>query len=275
MSGKFFYKLLDERSLLDRLLNSQSPAEPWAEFLRRYSNLFFKVIWQHERDHDDAVEKYLFVCTKFAENDFAKLRKFQTDYGTRPAKLSTWLAAVTRNLCIDAHRAAHGRRRFPAALLRMTDFERNVFRLYYWEGCSDDEIINKLDTTAERLSEALDQIHTAVGEKPAQKHPEFVPFDDNMHFDEATNPEDGSLNEATDEWLSLLEEQERLVVRLKFWEEMSAREIVEILDFQSEQHVYAVMHGALKKLRARASSRKGNSLDVRAIQSKKNDNASH
>ncbi|MEK7250054.1 MAG: hypothetical protein AAB209_06480, partial [Bacteroidota bacterium] len=184
VSGTFFYKLLDERSLLERLLNSQSPAEAWAEFLRRYSNLFFKVIWQHERNHDDAVEKYLFVCTKFAENDFAKLRKFQTDYGTRPAKLSTWLAAVTRNLCIDAHRAAHGRRRFPAALLRMTDFERNVFRLYYWEGCTDDEVINKLDATAEKLSEALDQIQSALGEKPAQKHPEFIPLDDNVHINE-------------------------------------------------------------------------------------------
>lgn len=269
MPRKFFYKLLDERTLLDRLLHSESGAEAWAEFLRRYSNLFFKVIWQHERDHDDAVEKYLFVCAKFAENDFARLRKFQTDYSARAPKFSTWLAAVTRNLCIDAHRAAHGRRRFPAALLRMSDFARDVFRLYYWEGRSNDEVVNALTADPSSISETLDQIQTAIGEAPARSPLEYVRFDDNRVFENAENLYDGSGEEVT-EWLDLLEERERIVVRLKFWEDMSAAEIVEILDLQSEQQIYSIMHTAMKKLRTHASVHKRNTHHVRAIQSKKN-----
>ena len=282
MAPKLIYKLLDEKSLLDRLLNSQSPAEPWAEFLRRYSNLFFKVIWQHERDHDAAVEKYLFVCTKFAENDFARLRKFRTEYGTRAPKLSTWLVSVTRNLCIDAHRAAHGRRRYPAALLRMSEFERDVFRLYYWEGYSIDEIQHMLERRngSESVPDALDRIHNSIGlrprrgERPTQVPPEFVRFDDNVHVEHTHEIEDG-FSEDNPDWLTVLEEQERLVVRLRFWEDMAAREIVEVLDLQSEQQVYSIMHNALEKLRAHASNRKGNTPDVRAIQAKRNKNASH
>ena len=268
MSGKFFYKLLDERTLLDRLLNSQSRPEAWAEFLRRYSNLFFKVIWQHEHDHDDAIEKYLFVCTKFAENDLARLRKFQTDYGSRTPKLSTWLVAVAHNLCIDAHRAEHGRRRYPAALLRMSGFEQKVFRFYYWEGYSNDEVVHKLAATPERIREALEQIGTALGEAPGTSLPQFVRFDENMHLNEPESDLDGSSQEAI-EWLSLLKEREQVVIRMKFWEEMSAREIVEILDLQSEQQVNSIMHNALKKLRAQSLLRTKHSQNVRAIQSKK------
>lgn len=273
MPPKFIYRLLDEKSLLERLLSLQSHAELWAEFLRRYSNLFFKVIWQHERDHGAAVEKYLYVCTKFAENDFARLRKFRTEYGPRAPKLSTWLVSVTRNLCVDAHRSTHGRRRYPAALLRMSEFERDVFRLCYWEGYSINEIQHMLETRhgSESVSDAMDRIDATIGERPTtQGSPEFVQFDGDTHGGHADEIPD-VFSDDNPEWLSVLEEQERLVVRLRFWEDMAAREIGKILNLQSEQKVYAIMHKALEKLRASAANQNG----VRAIQVKDNKNASH
>ena len=48
---------LDDLALLDRLLHTESPTAAWREFLRRYSGLILKVLWQWEHDHDAVMER--------------------------------------------------------------------------------------------------------------------------------------------------------------------------------------------------------------------------
>ncbi len=127
------------------MLNSGKNKEDlWAEFVRRFSKLLLKVIWQFEKDKDEVMEKYLWIFTKLADNNFSILRKFNHSSNRTPPKFSTWFVAVVRNLCVDAHRSVHGRRRFPKALLNLSAVDRKVFELYFWKGNSVEEIEYKM-----------------------------------------------------------------------------------------------------------------------------------
>ncbi len=96
------YRLLSDQALLARLV-AEGPAvdAAWKEFLRRYSNLFLKIIWQFETDHDEVMDKYLYVCSKLAANDLAIVRRFKQAYGDDPPKFSSWLYQIALNLCRD------------------------------------------------------------------------------------------------------------------------------------------------------------------------------
>ena len=49
--------------------------------------------------------------------------------------------------------------------------------------------------------------------------------------------------------LKTLPANEKLILRLRFWENLSAREIAEILDIEPYVKVYTMINSSLKKLR--------------------------
>jgi DNA-directed RNA polymerase specialized sigma24 family protein len=248
---------MTDEAILNSLL-SEGTSASWEKFLRRFSNLILKIIWQFERDHDEVMDKYLYVCEKLVGNNFAILRRFQQHHGERPPQFTTWLAAVTHNLCIDAHRAVHGRRQLPRAILRLPEFDREVFRLYYWRGYSQQEIEQRTSnipgSTATAVGEALEKIQSAGFPGSPHVEPTLVPFDE-REIRVGPGEEENDFAEMLvwlDGWLDALSDQERMMVQLWFWEDMSARDIAATMGISPETRVYDLLRKTMARLRERA-----------------------
>jgi len=252
-----------ELELLTRLFSGgEASRAAWNDFLAAYSNLFLKIIWEMEKDRDAVMDRYLYVCTRFAEKDFAILRKFKRKHGDNPPKFTTWLGAVVRNMCVDAYRSVKGRERLPKALLRFPEGDKKVFELYYWRGMSLEEIDNHLGVSRsgskESVVEILERLEAQLLRLPG--HPSIepltrrVPLDD-QHIAVAAAPSSGPIPQDTmDRWLSALSDEERLVVLLKFWDDLSMREIGKVLKISSDERLRDLLTGALESLRRMAKS---------------------
>ena len=160
----------------------------WEVFLDRYSKLFLKIIWQFENDYDEAMEKYVYVCTKLAGNEFALLRKYTPEKFDKPPALSTYLTVVVRNLCVEQYRKTRKMREMQrdtipldgeAELLsageeftngvlaeidevllleKLTGEERQLFHLRYSENLSAKEIAEVMKLPTRRVYYELDKL---------------------------------------------------------------------------------------------------------------------
>lgn len=101
-------------------LSSGAGEDAWAEFLRLYSPLVLKVSRLFARDSDHASDCFLFVCEGLARDRYRRLRRFRPE---GPARFSTWLHAVTRNLCLDWWRREFGRHRVFGSVARRPRIE--------------------------------------------------------------------------------------------------------------------------------------------------------
>jgi len=81
-----------------RQLRTRDSHAAWSAFIDEYAPLIFDVARRFERDPDNVADCFQFVCERLYEGRFRRLLKF-TPQG--PAKFSTWLRAVVRNLCLD------------------------------------------------------------------------------------------------------------------------------------------------------------------------------
>lgn len=260
----------DEALLRNLLSRTEYVDVAWEAFLCRFSNLILKVVWQFEQDYDEAMEKYLFVCRKLAENDFGRLRRFQIS-GEKSPRFTTWLAAVANNLCIDFHRSRHGRRQLPRKLLRLSAFDREIFRLYYWKGRSHEEIEARYaDKSGEghaHVSDALSRIQDLItGRSRATDKPMIIPLDENdpRLVSEEPDIEMEEVRQWLSRWLDALTDQERVIIRLRFWEDMKGPEIAEAMRISPEEKVYPLLQKALDHLREQAGETYGREKSQRA-----------
>ena len=255
----------DEETLLDRLLSASSDSPiAWKEFLRRYSNHFLKIIWKYEKDYDEVMEKYLFICSKIAQNDCAILRRFRIERpGFGSPKFTTWICTVVQNLCIDAHRVKHGRRRLPRAIEVLSPLQKEVFKLYFWKGLSVEEINSILGEAGRKRSMSLSSIISSIeqgfayssnGRARGTEGLSFVPYNDQVAY---TEDQERELTESLNEWMAAITEEEQAVLRLRFWENMSVKEIARLLRIQPERKVSRIVGKALKVLRKNALSEAG------------------
>jgi len=125
-----------------RQLRSRDPREAWARFLELYSPLLFDVARRFERDAEPVADCYLYICEQLNENGFRRLLRFRTD---GPARFSTWLCAVARNLCLDWHRREFGRHRVFESVARMPPLEQEVFRGLFVERLPIEDLFLKLE----------------------------------------------------------------------------------------------------------------------------------
>ena len=52
-----------------------------------------------------------------------------------------------------------------------------------------------------------------------------------------------------EKWIAKLPEEEKIIIRLKFWENLSAREIADIVGLENEQKVYSMLRNIFKTLK--------------------------
>jgi RNA polymerase sigma factor (sigma-70 family) len=250
-------------------LRSGDPHDGWTEFLEEYSGLIFQVGRHFALDIDRASDCFQFVCEKLSEDRFRRLLRFKPQ---GPANFSTWLRAVVRNLCLDWHRQQYGRHRPFRSISRLSTFDQEVFKHVYERGVSATETLPLLQSKfpgvpPERVAESRDRIEQqltaeqrwrlgirsarrAQGVATTVQEAEAAPVE---IADPRPNPEAlaimGERRGALGRALARLSKRERLLVRMRFEEELTLEQIARLLNLGNAQRADRQIKMILARLR--------------------------
>ncbi len=250
-------------------LRSRLAQDAWAAFLESYSALILQVVHSFERDSDHVSDCFLFVCEQLSRKRFRRLRSFRPK---GPANFSTWLRVVVRNLCLDWQRKEFGRHRVFESIARLPVLEREVFRSSYEQGLSLDEALAHLRAsypglTKEQFEEAEEHIRQNLTPRQfwllSTRLPRTVSLGDDLLGiesspnqqipDPSPNPEAladfGERKGALERVLSSLSKQERLLVRLRFEQELTLQEVARIARLGDAQRADRRIREILERLR--------------------------
>jgi RNA polymerase sigma factor (sigma-70 family) len=202
--------------VLIRLLTPEAPSadhEPWAEFVRLYSRLLLHVARSLGGGHDIAMDRYTFILEQLRRDGYRRLRHFIAD---GRSEFSTWLVVVAQRLCLDHHRQRYGR---PRAPLR--------------DGPADEEEWRARRRLVDLVTVEIDLEALRDGSSPGPE-------------------EDLDASEAHRMLVSALARltpRDRLLVRLRFEDELPMPEIARVLGFPTRFHAYRRLAAALAALR--------------------------
>jgi RNA polymerase sigma factor (sigma-70 family) len=273
-----------------RQLGSRDPRAAWAGFLDAYSPLLLDVVRHFERDEDAAGDCYLFMCEQLCRNGFRRLRCFRTDGA---ASFATWLRAVARNLCLDWHRQEFGRHRVFESIARLPALDQEIFSKVFVDGLSADAAhltaepkfpgltLAEVGRTVDRIEQSLTprqrwllSVRRARGGRGAATRTENG--DEVLERIPGEGPDPESLAALREERAALhkalasLSSRDRLVIRLRFGQELTLEEIARLLNLDNAQSADRRIREATANLRramtpSSAGSRKAIS-PVRVIQ---------
>lgn len=195
--------------LLDHLEPSARDVA-WAAFVEAHSKLILYVARSFGGEHDDVMDRYADALEQLRRDDFHRLRAYGAD---GRGKFTTWLVVVVRRLCLDHQREKYGRSRGEGD--SREDGHRMRGRLV--DLVSDGSDITELvDTSAAGPDERLRALQ---------------------------------LDEALKSAVAALETDDRLLLRLRFEDDLSAPEIARIMSCRSQFDVYRRLRHALETLR--------------------------
>lgn len=193
-----------------RSVEGEERERAWGLLLERYNRLLLHVCRSLPGDPDAAMDRYAHVLEALRANDFQRLRGFRAD---GRGQFSTWLVVVARRLALDWARARYGRAR------------------------SDDKA--EVERRAERR-----RLADLTGEA----------VDPDELRSDARGPEARvrsiELHALLNGQLGTLGPRDRLLLRFRFEDDLSARRIAELMDFPSPFHVYRRIEKLKSQLRA-------------------------
>jgi len=187
-------------------------AAAWNELIADHTRLLLAVARSFGGAHDETMDRYAYMLGELREADFHRLRTFEPNRG---ASFSTWLTVLARRLCLDYHRARYGRQR-PTGDSEDSASQRTIRRTLA------DSLASELDTESLADSEALAADVLAV-------HRE----------------RDVGLRAA----LLALSPREKLLLALRFQDELSASRIARMLGMATPFHAYRQLNSVLARLR--------------------------
>jgi RNA polymerase sigma factor (sigma-70 family) len=195
------------------LLCAETPADrerAWAEFLDTYSRLLLNVARSLGGGHDDVMDRYTFMLEALERDDSRRLRGFVSD---GRCTFATWLTVVARRLCLDHHRKRYGRLQSdePEAIDRRRERRQLV------------------DLVSDEVGMAM--LEASAGEGPDQA---------------LERHETRALLAAA---LATLDSEDRLLLRLRFEDEVSVPAIARLLAEPSPFKVYRRIDRILSQLR--------------------------
>lgn len=189
----------------------------WDELVAAHTRLLLATTRSFGGGHDEAMDRYSYVLEKLREGDFRRLRAFSPGKG---ASFSTFLTVAARRLCLDFHRTRYGRKRSAdnggeAEMLR--DLRRSL-----------------LDSHAQELE--------------AENLPDSC----------AVSAEDSAVREERDSRLRAalrsLPARDRLILVLRYNDDLTASQIASLLAMRSPFHAYRAVNTVLARLRAALES---------------------
>lgn len=205
-------------SELAALLNAARPDQreaAWAAFVHRYSRLLLHTVHARSNGYDDAMDRYAHVLVALRDDDCRRLRAYDPD---SRARFTTWLVVVAGRLCIDYHRKRYGAGP---------------------PGANGDGATSMRRRLVDLVSARLD-----LGDLS----------DPNGHLPDA-DIRRGELFELLYRALGDLDARDRWLLRLRFADDLPAREIASLMDFPTLFHVYRRVNSVLGTLRATLEER--------------------
>jgi len=257
-------------TLLFTQLRSADAQTAWKEFLLQYSSVLYQSVLTFTRDEDDASDCFVHICEQLVRNRFRRLLQFKIDGA---ASFNTWLRVVTRNLCYDWHRKKYGRLRPFKSVQSLSALELEVYGCRYDRGLSREETWQRLRAawpalTVELLPEIESRIESSLNSRQrwllsARRQRESSALISDMDvktWNEAEsavetgpNPEtivaDSQQRAMLLVSMRLLPPIERLIVHLRFEEELSLEEIAQLTGLGRAQKVHRQIAAILQKLR--------------------------
>ncbi len=201
---------------LSRLFSASDPSSrerAWTEFVQAHSRLLLHVARSFGGDYDSAMDRYAFVLKQLRRDDFKRLRAYIAD---ARSKFSTWLVVVARRLCLDYHRQRYGRAR----------------------GSQGEEPTGEERAERKRLVDFLvERVDLAVITDRSARNPE-------------SELREAELADALASALAELQPRDRLILKLRFEDEVPVREIAEVIGLPSVFHVYRRLREIYATLRA-------------------------
>jgi RNA polymerase sigma factor (sigma-70 family) len=248
-------------------LRSQGPESAWSAFLQAYSEIIYAVIHSIAHDPDHAGDCFLFVCQKLSDKNFRRLCAF-TPNGR--ARFTTWLRAVVRNLSLDWYRSKFGRRRTFRSLQSLEALDQQIFHAVFqrhltiheaWRHISSAGItvsVGEVEKRASAIRQMLNSrqlwLLSTTSAAPAVSEG-FEDAATEEIADSSPDPEALAVLRQTHEKLSQyfreLSVEDRLVLRLRFEENLGLREISALLGLRDAQTVDRRIRDAIARLRVR------------------------
>ena len=183
--------------------------DAWAGFVAAHSRLLLHVARSVTADHDAAMDGYAHVLERLRADDCRRLRGYVPD---GRSKFTTWLVVVARRLCLDFHRHRYGRSDGPAP-----------------------------DAAAARAARRRLVDLVAGATEPEQLAAPAA--------DPASALQAEDLHRALDAATARLSVADRLLLKLRFDDDLSAREIAGLLALPTPFHVYRRLNALLEELR--------------------------
>ncbi|MEN8182539.1 MAG: sigma-70 family RNA polymerase sigma factor [Myxococcota bacterium] len=201
---------------LATLLDATDPAArdgAWSGFLDQYSGLLIHTCRRFGGGYDAAMDRYAYVLEGLKQEEFSRLRRFNAN---GRGKFSTWLVVVSRRLCHDYHRSRYGRD------------EENV------ESGSESQTRDVRRRLADLIAEEI--------------RPGTIP-------DSGAGPEQelrtADLRQALETALATLGPEDRLLLKLRFEDDLPVRRIAPMIGFSTVFPVYRRLRSVLGALRTR------------------------
>jgi len=255
--------------VIERLSSRQAQAA-WVEFLQAFSPIILQIVQLFEREPDHISDCFLFVCEGLARKQFRRLRRFKPD---GRARFTTWLRAVVRNLCLDWHRKEFSRERIFKSILRLATPDPAVFYCIYEQGYSKEECLHSLrpripQLTMAQVNASLDRVRRALTPRQLwllrSRHSRIESLEAKSaseQADPAPDPEALSVREeqrsVLERILGQLSKPDRLLIRLRFEQELTLHEIAELLTMKDAQTVDRRIREILETIRKKVASDPG------------------
>lgn len=185
----------------------------WARFVGAHHRLLLHVARSTGRDHDVAMDAYVFILDHLRQDN---LRRLRTYAAVRRSTFTTWLVVVAKRLCVDFVRARYGR------------LDRG----------SDPVGPERKQERRRLIDLAAEEIDIGLVPDPSERTPE-------TEFDAA------ALRECLRHAISELEPHDRMLLALRFDDGLNAEQIATTLDMPSAFHVYRRLKRILATLRRR------------------------
>ena len=250
--------------------------EAWGSFVAEQAPLILQVVRLFDRDADEVQDGFLFVCEHLRRGGMRRIRKFREG---GPASFETWLRAVVRRLCLDWLRHRDGRFRLPRAIARLPELDQAVFRCIHARGLSENETFHSVRSlwpslTREQLAGAVARVAEALsghsswfllvrrprmrslssvppGTDPAEVEPGLVDPGADPEAEAATRERLAALHDA----LGRLPPRLRLLVRLRYEQELPLEEVARLAGLSGPSQVERQIRLAFDEVRVRMDER--------------------
>lgn len=202
------------------LLDGPDPAareRAWAGFLNRYNRLLLKAATAFGGDYDARMDRYRFLVEALAADDWRRLRSYHVQ---ARSSFPAWLTVVARRLCVDFERTRFGRGG------RAADAEAARTRRH----------------TRQRLADL-------VGDRA---DPEDLPQAGPGAEETMDEAERHAIVESV---LSALDPRDRLMLRLRYEDDLPVRRIAGMMGFPTVFHVYRHLRALLARVRRQLEAR--------------------